>query len=60
KKVDYTLIGNDPHLSLLKNSGSEHSLVRRLYGDNIPAWLDVTYDGIEDGYRVFKVRSEHE
>ena len=60
KKVDYILIGNDPHLSLLKNSGSEDSLVRRLYGDNIPAWLDVTYDGIEDGYRVFKVRSEHE
>ncbi|PMH06187.1 hypothetical protein [Vibrio splendidus] len=60
KKVDYILIGNDPHLSLLKNSGSEDSLIRRLYGDNIPAWLDVTYDGIEDGYRVFKVRSEHE
>ena len=60
KKVDYILIGNDPHLTLLKDSGSEDSLVRRLHGDNIPAWLDVTYDGIEDGYRVFKVRSEHE
>ncbi|WP_061018695.1 hypothetical protein [Vibrio splendidus] len=60
KKVDYILIGNDPHLTLLKDSGSEDSLVRILHGDNIPAWLDVTYDGIEDGYRVFKVRSEHE
>nr|WP_202602394.1 hypothetical protein [Vibrio toranzoniae] len=60
KKVDYILIGNDSHLSLLKESGSDDSLIRRLHGDNIPAWLDVTYDGIEDGYRVFKVRSEHE
>ncbi|MFA0622159.1 hypothetical protein AB4588_25170, partial [Vibrio sp. 10N.222.49.A4] len=60
KRVDYILIGNDPHLSLLEASGSDNSLVKRLHGDNVPDWLEVTYDGVKDGYRVFKVRGENE
>ncbi|WP_394139729.1 hypothetical protein [Vibrio chagasii] len=56
KSIDIIVIGNDPHLSILKDSASEEALINKLYSSETPTWLDVVYDNIENGYRVFRVR----
>ena len=56
KSIDIIVIGNDPHLLILKDSASEEALINKLYSSDTPTWLDVVYDNIENGYRVFRVR----
>lgn len=56
KSIDIIVIGNDPHLSILKDSASEEAFINKLYSSETPTWLDVVYDNIESGYRVFRVR----
>ncbi|CAH7264139.1 conserved membrane hypothetical protein [Vibrio chagasii] len=56
KSIDIIVIGNDPHLLILKDSASEEAFINKLYSSDTPTWLDVVYDNIENGYRVFRVR----
>jgi hypothetical protein len=56
KSIDIIVVGNDPHLLMLKKSASQEALINKLYSSDTPAWLDVVYDNIENGYRVFRVR----
>ena len=56
KSIDIIVVGNDPHLLILKNSAGEEALINKLYSSETPAWLEVVYDEIESGYRVFRVR----
>ncbi|WP_373948624.1 hypothetical protein [Vibrio pomeroyi] len=56
KSIDIIVIGNDPHLLILKDSASEEAFINKLYSSGTPTWLDVVYDNIENGYRVFRVR----
>ncbi|MFM2608860.1 hypothetical protein AAFX30_14645 [Vibrio chagasii] len=56
KRIDIIVIGNDPHLLILKDSASEEAFINKLYSSDTPTWLDVVYDNIENGYRVFRVR----
>ncbi|MBY7730634.1 hypothetical protein JHW46_09825 [Vibrio splendidus] len=57
KNVDVIVVGNDPHLLILKNSAREGAFIHKLYSSDTPAWLEVIHDDIESGYRVFRVRS---
>ncbi|MFA0077494.1 hypothetical protein AB4427_04965 [Vibrio artabrorum] len=56
KNINYIVIGNDPHLVILRDSASEGALIKKLYGSETPAWLEVIHDDIQDGYRIFRVR----
>ncbi|EDK29263.1 hypothetical protein VSWAT3_19681 [Vibrionales bacterium SWAT-3] len=56
KHIDIIVVGNDPHLLMLKKSASQEALINKLYSSDTPAWLEVVYDNIESGYRVFRVR----
>ncbi|MCK8072828.1 MULTISPECIES: hypothetical protein [Vibrio] len=56
KSIDIIVIGNDPHLLILKDSASEEALINKLYSSDTPTWLEVVHDNIESGYRVFRVR----
>ena len=56
KSIDIIVVGNDPHLLMLKKSASQEALINKLYSSDTPAWLEVVYDNIENGYRVFRVR----
>ncbi|MGF1848040.1 hypothetical protein [Vibrio lentus] len=56
KNIDIIVIGNDPHLLILKDSAGEEAFINKLYSSDTPTWLDVVYDNIENGYRVFRVR----
>lgn len=56
KSIDIIVVGNDPHLLMLKKSASQEALINKLYSSDTPTWLDVVYDNIENGYRVFRVR----
>ncbi|MEZ9999228.1 hypothetical protein AB4428_13060 [Vibrio lentus] len=56
KSIDIIVIGNDPHLLILKDSAGEEAFINKLYSSDTPTWLDVVYDNIENGYRVFRVR----
>ncbi|MCY9826598.1 hypothetical protein [Vibrio chagasii] len=56
KNIDIIVVGNDPHLLMLKKSASQDALINKLYSSDMPAWLEVVYDNIESGYRVFRVR----
>lgn len=56
KSIDIIVVGNDPHLLMLKKSASQKALINKLYSSDTPAWLEVVYDNIENGYRVFRVR----
>lgn len=56
KNVDVIVVGNDPHLLLLKNAAGEGAFINKLYSSDTPAWLEVIHDDIESGYRVFRVR----
>ncbi len=60
KNIDIIVIGNDPHLSLLNQSASDGSFVKVLYGNDVPVWLDMIYDALPRGYRVFRVRGRDE
>ncbi|MBB1462865.1 hypothetical protein H5300_05895 [Vibrio sp. SG41-7] len=56
KNVDVIVVGNDPHLLILKKSAGEGALINKLYSSDTPDWLEVIHDEIESGYRVFRVR----
>ncbi|MCC4787052.1 hypothetical protein [Vibrio splendidus] len=56
KNVDVIVVGNDPHLLILKKSAGEGALINKLYSSDSPDWLEVIHDEIESGYRVFRVR----
>ncbi len=56
KSIDIIVIGNDPHLSILKDSAGEEAFINKLYSSDTPTWLEVVHDNIESGYRVFRVR----
>ncbi len=57
KSIDIIVVGNDPHLLILKNSAGEEAFIKKLYSTDTPAWLEIVHDDIESGYRVFRVRS---
>ncbi|PHX07870.1 hypothetical protein VSPL_08080 [Vibrio splendidus] len=56
KSIDIIVIGNDPHLLILKDSAGEEAFINKLYSSDTPTWLEVVHDNIESGYRVFRVR----
>ncbi|WP_086775619.1 hypothetical protein [Vibrio coralliirubri] len=56
KNIDIIVVGNDPHLLILKDSAGEEALINKLYSSDTPTWLEVVHDNIESGYRVFRVR----
>ncbi|UPR35169.1 hypothetical protein ISX50_03655 [Vibrio cyclitrophicus] len=56
KSIDIIVVGNDPHLLILKTSAGEGAFINKLYSSDTPAWLEVIHDDIESGYRVFRVR----
>ena len=56
KSVDIIVVGNDPHLLILKGSAGEEAFINKLYSSDTPTWLEVVHDNIESGYRVFRVR----
>ncbi|MFL9752767.1 hypothetical protein BCV12_010940 [Vibrio cyclitrophicus] len=56
KSVDIIVVGNDPHLLILKGAAGEEAFINKLYSSDTPTWLEVVHDNIESGYRVFRVR----
>ncbi|NOJ13472.1 hypothetical protein F0234_11965 [Vibrio splendidus] len=56
KSVDIIVVGNDPHLLILKGSAGEEAFINKLYSSDTPTWLEVVHDNIESGYRVFRVK----
>ncbi|MCF7486496.1 hypothetical protein [Vibrio sp. A2-1] len=56
KSVDIIVVGNDPHLLILKGSAGDEAFINKLYSSDTPTWLEVVHDNIESGYRVFRVR----